>query len=309
MPHHFEKIQANGYVARIVENYLSKKVEKTERFATGLSHYVFDVVTEDGSLYVIRLARPERKSQLEDGLYWQKRLEKIGVPLPKIYSSGEIEQYPFVIYQRLPGADLEEIYATLSSEVRKQISHTVADIQRKIHTLDDPRFQKVLPWSKRLQVVLHRSEHEILQKGLFDKQYVASLQRRLSRYENYLTSVEPVAFLYDTSVRNVIVYKGEVSGLIDVDDVWFGDPLLAIGRGKTISLLMQEETDYISYWCEYLNLSDLQMQIVNLYALLYCIRFMGTSGQKLNGNLSVQTRSDNVEHLERVTRTLSALTG
>ena len=94
------------------------------------------------------------------------------------------------------------------------------------------------------------------------------------------------------------------TGRGDVDEMWFGDPLLTIGRGKTLLLLMQQDTDYITYWCEYLSLSEFQIKMVNLYALLYCVRFMGTLGQKLNGNPSVQTDAGNIALVESVTREL-----
>jgi hypothetical protein len=126
--------------------------------------------------------------------------------------------------------------------------------------------------------------------------------RAFCRHETYLAAIRSVAFLYDACVRNVIVSEGRVSGVVDVDEVWHGDPLLAVGRGKTILLLMEQETDYITYWAEWLNLSEFQLKIVDLYALLYCVRFMGTLGQQLNGNMSVQTDPTKARLLEELTQ-------
>jgi hypothetical protein len=95
-----------------------------------------------------------------------------------------------------------------------------------------------------------------------------------------------------------------VSGIVDVDEMWFGDPLLTIGRGKTLLLLMRQNTDYVTYWCEHLALSEFQLKMVDLYTLLYCVRFMGTMGQTLNGNRSVQTNAENIGLLESVAQEL-----
>jgi hypothetical protein len=64
---------------------------------------------------------------------------------------------------------------------------------------------------------------------------------------------------------------------------------------------MRQNTDYIEYWSNHWSLSDFEMKLVDLYALLYCVRFMGTLGQKFNGNPSVQTDITNAQHLESIT--------
>jgi aminoglycoside phosphotransferase (APT) family kinase protein len=233
-------------------------------------------------------------------LYWQARLEPLGLPLPRLYHNGEIESYPFAVYQRLSGVDLEAIYPGLSPETRRRIARCVTEIQQRIHILDDGRLRAALPWPDMVQHILKRSELEIGWQGCCDLSYVDRLRQTLARYEAYLAAISPVAFLYDAGVRNVIVYQEKVSGVIDVDEVWYGDPLLAIGRGKTLLLLMEQETDYITYWAEWLNLSEFQLKVIDLYALLYCVRFMGTLGQRLNGNKSVQTDPTKAERLEEL---------
>lgn len=290
----------NYYVKKIIMDYLDKKVLAVDRFSIGLSHYVFDVATEDEFSCVVRITTPDRKEELEAGLQWQQKLEGVGVPLPTVYQVGQIEEYPFVIYERLPGDDLEEIYPVLSTKARKRIAQSVADIQQKVGELDPLDFVNSPKWGEVLQLILRRSEREILRSRLFDKRYVDSARIEISKFEDYFADVKPVAFLYDLNIRNVIVHQERVSGIIDVDEVWYGDPLLAIGRGKTLLLLMRQDTDYIKYWSRYWDLSEFQMKLVDLYALLYCVRFMGTLGQKLNGNPSVQTNISNAQHLESI---------
>ncbi|MFC1975469.1 phosphotransferase family protein [Chloroflexota bacterium] len=291
----------NKYVKKIIEDYLDKKVLKVERFSTGLSHFVFDVVTEDEFTCVVRMTTPERKDELEAGLYWQQKLEKVGVFLPTVYRVGQVENYPFAVYERLPGIDLEEIYPTLSTKAKENIAHSVAKIQQKVHQLGPHHFANSPQWSEVLRIILRRSEREILKTGLFDKRYVDCVRTEICKYEDYLMGVRPVAFLYDLNIRNVIVHNEEISGIIDIDEVWYGDPLLTIGRGKTILLAMRQDTDYIDYWCQYLDLSEFQVKMVDLYALLYCVRFMGTLGQELNGNPSLQTDINSAQHLETIT--------
>ena len=290
---------------RVIEERFSVIVAGVTRFSTGLSHFVFDVTTTSGDSYVVRITSPARKGELDTGLYWHRILVKIDVPLSKLYQTDVVDNRPFAIYERLPGADLEEVYPTLTSTAKRNIAHTVADIQQRVHQLDK-RYLLEPPsdWRDILETILRRSEREILHAARFDLAYVQHGRDIVNRYGAYLETVEPVTFLYDLNIRNVIIHQEAVAGVIDVDEVWYGDPLLPIGRGKALLLAMGQKSDYIDYWCRYLDLSDLRLKIVDLYALLYCIRFMGTSGLELNGNYSIQTDVSNAQRLETVTQQL-----
>jgi aminoglycoside phosphotransferase (APT) family kinase protein len=47
--------------------------------------------------------------------------------------------------------------------------------------------------------------------------------------ESYFDTVRPIPFLDDLTTKNVLVENGTLSGIIDVDFVCYGDPLLAVG--------------------------------------------------------------------------------
>ncbi|MCP4428058.1 MAG: aminoglycoside phosphotransferase family protein [Chloroflexi bacterium] len=277
------------YARKIIANTLGKNIATIQRFPTGLSHFVFDVVADDNFSCVIRIAKPERSAEIEEGLSWQAELEKVGAPLPEIYHSGRMNGSAYAIYEKLPGNDLEITYPSLTSLEKKEIAYSVAEIQQKVHTLNKGLFKEIYPWKDVLHWIINRSEREILATRLCDPKFIDLARERMQKYADYFETVEPRAFLYDLNIRNVIVLNGKVTGIIDVDEIWFGDPLLAIGRGKAILLSMRQETDFISYWRDFLNLSPLQTEMVDFYALLYTVRFMGTMGQELNGNQSIQT--------------------
>jgi len=122
--------------------------------------------------------------------------------------------------------------------------------------------------------------------------------------------VAPVAFLYDTNIRNVIVHNAQISGIIDVDEITFGDPLLSVGFTKTYLLLAGDDTEFVRYWCETLDGTAEDSRLIDLYALVYTVRFMGTLGQKLNGNVSRITDPKIVVRLEEIAdRLLASLSG
>ena len=287
-----------------MENWLHEEAVDVHRFSTGLSHYVVATKTSAGSEYVIRIARPERSQEFADGLVWHGKLEPLGVPLPRIYQTGEIEGCGFAVYDRLPGEDLEDIYGLLGRETREHLAKAVARVQQKVSLLEKEELTKFPDWPDTVEMILDRSEREILKGGIAKRSYVDLARDAVGKRNDYLHSVRKVPFLYDLNVRNVIVHRGRLSGIVDVDEVWLGDPLLSLGRGKTLLLAAQQSPDYIEFWCDYLTLSEDERSIVDLYALVYCIRFMGTAGQRLNGNYSITTDADNLPIVEGVAKNL-----
>ena len=231
-------------------------------------------------------------------------LFRLGVSLPAIHDSGEVEGFPFALYERLPGDDLENVYSSLTAKSRKEIAASVAWVQERVGTLRNSISASILCGRMRLRAFWTGQRMHLRPPTILSEGFLISPERMTTDFGGYLASVESVAFLYDLNVRNVIVRDGRMTGIIDVDEVWFGDPLLAIGRGKALLLAMQHDVEFIDYWCDHLKLSSDMTRMVDLYALLYCIRFMATSGQKLNGNYSIQTDTNNISVLKKVAEAL-----
>jgi aminoglycoside phosphotransferase (APT) family kinase protein len=303
---------------RAARTCLGKTAVAVNRFAVGLSHYVYAVATDDGDCFVVRIARPSRKQELQGGLYWHSRLEGLGIPLPRLLGSGEIKGYPFAVYERLRGTDLEEAYSTLSGTDRRRIAQGVAEIQRKAHKLppaagyghalsyDDPCLARHSSWPEVLNGILDRTEREVLHSVSCTARYAAQAREEIARSEPQLSVVAPVAFLYDTNIRNVIVHDAQITGIIDVDEVTFGDPLLSVGFTKTYMLMAGDDTEFVSHWCEWLDCTAEDSRLIELYALVYAVRFMGTLGQKLNGNASRITDPRNMDRLGEIADMLLA---
>ena len=84
------------------------------------------------------------------------------------------------------------------------------------------------------------------------------------------------------TTKNVIIHEGRLSGIVDVDMVWFGDPLFPVGLTRMALLNLDYNPDYIGYWCEHLHLGGIQRQILTAYTALFCVNFMSEIGQKFN---------------------------
>jgi hypothetical protein len=92
--------------------------------------------------------------------------------------------------------------------------------------------------------------------------------RQLTRREAYLRAIPPTCFLDDITVKNVIVERGELRGLVDFDVVCYGDPLfwLSLTAVGIVCDVGMRELFYVDELCRCLNLSNDERQVFALYA-------------------------------------------
>src|SRR6202008_257200 len=82
-------------------------------------------------------------------------------------------------------------------------------------------------WRGVVVASLARSRARIRAAGIVGESVIDSVEASASRF-GYLDRVRATPFLHDITTKNVIVHEGRLSGIVDVDDVCFGDPLLLI---------------------------------------------------------------------------------
>jgi aminoglycoside phosphotransferase (APT) family kinase protein len=281
---------------RILQDALGKRVQSIRRFPTGLAHYVYDVETDEGEKLVIRLARPDLKYFFEGALSWYEPLKCKNVPLPQLYFSSLDEAqfgFPVMIMERLPGKDLDEVYTQLSTEQKHRIADQIIAIQQAVAILppgrgygyarstDDPSLYP--RWINVLEASIERSRRRFENSGVMGQAEIDKVKQAIYAHQDYFDSVRPICFLDDTTTKNVLVGdKGLLSGIVDVDAVAFGDPLLTLSLTRMALLSRGYDTEYTDYWAEQLQLTTQQQQAVNLYTALYCLDFMSELGQSFN---------------------------
>jgi hypothetical protein len=243
----------------------------------------------------VRIATPPTKRLLVGGVYWNNFLRPIGVPLPRIIATGlepaEIE-FPFVILEQLPGSDLGEIYQSLSSPDKLEIVSEVIRIRQKVSVLPEangfglaysysepPGYRS---WGTAVLAILERAQYRMSDSGNPGGPYVERATQILGRHESYFAAIQPAPFLDDTTTKNVLVDHGRLSGVVDVDQLGFGDPLLTIGLTNMALLADGLDVDYVEHWMNLLKLSKQQRQTVEAYTLLFCVDFMSELGQRFN---------------------------
>jgi aminoglycoside phosphotransferase len=282
-------------VENIVLEKLSEKVISAERFSTGLCHFVFDVKTQSGKNFTVRIAQPENRHLLESAVYWSDLLKPKGIPLPEIIALDLKTEFPFLILERFPGKDLWLIYSELSKIQKKALAAEMARLQRIAETLPKAKRFGYLEtyesetncenWFEVLLKYLERSRSRMKLAGFLDTEIIDRVEREARNYENYFSKIEPIAFFDDITTKNVIVKDGRLSGIVDVDWMCFGDSVLTIALTQMALLSEDCELDYIDFWCDEAQLNAEQRKILNLYTAMCCVDFMSEFGQTFNNDV------------------------
>jgi hypothetical protein len=120
---------------------------------------------------------------------------------------------------------------------------------------------------------------------------------------DYIDQVQPTPFLHDTTTKNVLISDSGLLGIVDVDDLCFGDPLFVLALTNMAVLSCGWDVDYINYWAKSWNLSPRQYEALRFYTAVFCVGFMGDIGQKFNKDVATVDHK-RVAQLEKVLESL-----
>lgn len=279
----------------LVSELLSEKVQQINRFPTGMRHYVYDVVTDTGRLAVVRIADHHSRGHIAGALYWSAQLGPIGIPLPAIVAEdalGHHTGFAAMILERLPGIDLGNVYGQLQSSEKFKLAQDMVRIRQILDQLPlgtgfGFSFSLTGPWehSSWSNVVLDsvtRSRKRIEQHGTVDDKLVDQLQTRFSRMEPLMRAVTARPFLDDATTKNVLMSNGQLSGIVDVDEICFGDPLFNVALTHASLLAKGEDTDYTDDWLRLLAVSDAARTLFRFYVAVFLLDFLSEIGLEFN---------------------------
>jgi hypothetical protein len=262
------------------------------RFPTGARHYVFDVEFAERPPVVVRIGGPSAQSEMTGAVHLSGLLRPCGVRLPAILAEDVRAEFPWLALERLEGTDLGAVVSGFSDEQLDRIAAAVAHAQAvTAESGSAGRYgYAVLPaqapcdaWSQVVEASLVRSRGRIAFAGLFDVGLVDGVQTALNAMRGQIDSIAPTPFLHDTTTKNVIVTaNGDFSGIVDVDDLCFGDPRYPAALTLAVLTAYGGPVRYVSAWLRHAGQPD--DRVFRLYVALFLLELMAEHGQTFNGN-------------------------
>jgi len=281
---------------------------KVTRYTNGYCHSVYYVKTNRDEV-VLRVTSKENEKFYMGSIKWLNELNEIGIPVPKIIKNGHFREYFYALISFIPGKDLGDVYQNLTDNQKKNITKEISKIQKKVsslpvmehygypHSGNNEAFIKWMDYLKNLNL---RSEKRIKQNGILNTEVCDTVTRIMTKLEGYFETVKPTPFLDDITTKNVLIFNGELSGIVDIDEVCYGDPLSVIGLTNMALLGMEFDTKYIEYWLDEIKANEIQRRAVMFYTLLSCVDFMGEQGMKFNNDKIISYDENKVELLKSI---------
>lgn len=278
--------------ATIVAQVTGRQPVDVRRFTTGSSHYVFEATFAAREPVVVRIGGASAHREMEGAQYLSGLLKPLGVPLPAILAADVKADMPWLVLERLPGADLGEVIGHLGDAQLDRIAAGVATAQAAAARTPSvgrygyaarPEEAPHTHWSGVLEDSLARSHGWMVAAGLFDVTLVDTVRAAFDGLRDEIDRVPATPFLHDTTTKNVIVTNdGVLSGIVDVDDLCFGDPRYA--PALTLAALMGYggPVEYVTAWLHHAGARD--DALFRLYVSMSLVGLMGEHGHAFNGN-------------------------
>jgi protein O-GlcNAc transferase len=230
-----------GLAAKLIETALGRTpVSLIRQTLSQSGNSIFRVALPAGGDVVLRVSRrPKAYAYTRQNL---DRLRRLGLRVQSVLASGTTDEGgSFIVLNWLPGRDLVHELPSMSRSQKTHMADMVVDIQKRIGTLPTARgFGKApigaSPGKRRWTDIFGKppAEEETVDDAsnpaLAEVDRLRARLRRMRRsLEPYFAEIRPVCFLDDLTIRNVLAENGTLRGIIDVDFVCYGDPLLSVG--------------------------------------------------------------------------------
>ncbi|NTF64942.1 phosphotransferase family protein [Rhizobium rhizogenes] len=262
------------------------------RFTTGSRHYVFDLQFTDRPSAVVRIGDPSARAEMAGAVYLSELLRPRGMPLPAILAQDLDGEFPWLLLERFPGTDLGSVISDLTEEKLDGIASRVACAQAiagrtasagQYGYAARPEHAAYGTWSQVLLANLARSRMRIGSAGLFDVGLVDAVQHEVTARRGEIDSIDATPFLHDTTTKNVIVtHEGTFSGIVDVDDLCFGDPRYPAALTLAALMAYGGPVSYVSAWLRHAGQAD--DELFRLYTSVLLLDLMAEHGYVFNGN-------------------------
>lgn len=290
MPEQKVIVPTSESASRLIHELYGVVPEKVARFPTGNHHYVFDCQLPDGREMVARIAIPSERDAIRGGIYWNHELYRKGYPLPELYFSDVASEYPYMILEKIAGKDIGQLISSLNDSEMDAIAKRLMQFQSQV-AADYPAnrfgyavFPEEAPhasWVDELRSSLELSRRRIQNAGIVRLDFADEVEQELNRMESELRQLPALAFLHDITTKNVMVFRGQLVGIVDIDSLCFGDPLFQIALTRMALLSDGSSLRYSEYLLRYSG--SYSKERLDLYTSLCCLSFMGEIGQEFNG--------------------------
>lgn len=270
-------------VKDIVFSVLGSQPLSVKKMTYGEMNTVYDVLLPDRE--VIFRAN-ELKQPLEGTENNIEILSQLGISVPKvIYADITKQEYPFayILLDKIPGKDLRFVLSEMENEQISELAKKIVEIQKSVSSLPLGEGYGLAPINKKANCQTWREYIEWdIQCGLPEiedlvgENGIDSIKKQTRFLQSYFEQVQPVCFLDDITIKNVIMLNSQLKGIIDLDWVCYGDPLSMLGltQASIIADVSNNSLFYVEELCRYWEITSEQRKIIDFYSLIHSMNLI-----------------------------------
>jgi Ser/Thr protein kinase RdoA (MazF antagonist) len=282
--------------ALIASRMLSETNVSATRIPFGNQNYVYEIKAPSGH-YVLRLTTPEWVDAYISAIGLQGQLLRLDFPVARFLQhdvAGLHSEYPALLMPKIAGTDLVNCYPALTLSQKIALADEVASIHAKTAQLPTGRYfgrarygqnAPCCSWSAFMRERWAWCANEVLQLGELSPQTLDAGWRVVERALDIAGPIPATPLIWDMGDRNLMVHDGGVTGVVDIDDICYGDPLYTVGLAAAAFEKERWDTTYVDRWLtHYPATQSVQLRFAAC-RLLWLVSFMRGSGRaRANGN-------------------------
>ena len=151
---------------------------------------------------------------------------------PTVLKRGTHAGFEYMLLTKIPGRDLGSVMAELTRDQMARVALEVVNIEQKVMSLPKG---KGFGWTPMEVAGPFANWTAVIERD--SKTAPQGIRNELLHWKTHFDAVEPICFLDDLTVKNVIVQGGEFQGIVDLDEVCYGDPLYWLSLAEVTSIL------------------------------------------------------------------------
>jgi len=283
----------NKIIKKISLKHFGTEPDDIERMKIGIDNEVYSItLTKKG--FIIRMNKNDsrmRGSEIHIPLF-----ASLGINVPKIIASDYSQKsFPFSyqIMSKIEGKDLGLVIESMSNDQLKKLAKEVTIVFKKLSTIptngrfgwvgvDESRL--VDSWATIMKA--DKIEERNNQTGVVGTDLVNKEKELYKKYIPYFNSVASTFYFDDMNSKNILINDGKFTGLVDLDDIMYGDWLEAVGSIKASWYGTHYGDVYTKAIEDEMGINNEQRKIVTVYATLNRILWLSEKGIKFNSNTS-----------------------
>jgi len=283
--------------ASIAEGVTHAGISAVRHSPTRRYRHLYDVSLTDRRRVIVRIGLPEERDAIAQTAFWTDLLRPLGIPLPEIFARDLDSLFPSLVTERLPGSRLGRALPKLPRPMVGALAGTMADHQSVVARLpsdgkfgwsSDPEAVPHDSWAAALDETLRLNTARIIDAELLDPAGAYEIQRRFDRAISRLGAFSALPFIAEPATATVVVNdSGQLSGLVDINGLCWGDPRMAPAVTLMALLNAGLSTAYAESW---LALSGQNRDgLFWLYVGVACVQVMGECGRTDQGTATGAT--------------------